>query len=147
MYPTNLKKTGLAAILAVLVLAAAPAAQGADVAGMRIVRDPVTGQLRAPTAEEFKAIEAQEAKARAALEASQPSAAQPPAAPVEIRANNGAIGLRLGDSFMTYSVMKRNADGSMTLHCVTGPDAAQTILMAPPAATDTTNQEHDHANE
>ena len=86
---------------------------------MQIVKDPVTGQLRAPTAEEFQAMQEQEAKEKA----SKPAAAA--AAPmVERRAANGAVGFQLGDEFMTYSVVKRNADGTMTTHCVTGADAA-----------------------
>jgi hypothetical protein len=123
MCKTKLQATSLAALLSVLVLAASPAAQAADGAGMRIVRDPVTGQLRAPTPEEFQAIEAQELKAKAAARAT-----TAPVAPTEVRRADGSAKLMLDESQMSYAVVTRNADGSLTEHCVTGADAAQKVL-------------------
>ena len=90
---------------------------------MRIVRDPVTGQLRAPTPEEFQAIEAQELKAKAAARAT-----TAPVAPTEVRRADGSAKLMLDESQMSYAVVTRNADGSLTEHCVTGADAAQKVL-------------------
>ena len=148
MYESKLQTISLAALLSVLVLAAAPAAQAAD-AGMRIVRDPITGKLRGPTAEEFKAMEEQEAKAKADQAASAPAAAGPAAAPQEFQelsAPSGAVGFRVGDAFLNHSVMTRNADGTMTLHCVTGTDAAEKLTKNPQSSTAGTDREHGHAH-
>jgi len=116
------RAASLAVLLSVLVLAAAPAAQAADGAGMRIVRDPVTGQLRGPTAEEFQAMEAQERKANAGKPAAMRSA------PVEVRRADGSVSVMLDESHMSYSMVTRNADGTLTEQCVTGADAAQKVL-------------------
>ena len=85
-----------------------------------VVKDPSTGRLRAPTAEE----------------AAELAATQPPssargarrAAPAEVRHPNGAVSLEVDESLMMYSVAKRNADGSIGLQCVTGEKAARSIL-------------------
>src|SRR4051812_39113478 len=107
MYETKLRATSLAAVLSVLVLAAAPAAQAADGVGLRIVRDPVSGQLRAPTPEEAQAMDAQEAKARAAKAAAAAGTAKEAPAPMEFRQANGSVRYRVGDAFLSYSVVTR----------------------------------------
>ena len=135
----SLKQGSLALLLFAAALAASPAAQAADV-GMRVVKDPVTGQLRAPTAEEFQAMQEQEAKEKT----SRPAAAAAAAPMVERRAANGAVGMQLNEDFMTYSVVKRNADGTITTHCVTGAEAATKLLKAPQAST---AKEHGHAHQ
>ncbi len=126
-------------VLGFAALAVGPCAQAAD-AAQRVVRDAVTGELRAPTAEEFQALEAAEANARRGAPAA------PREAPVARRSVHGAHGFRVGDRFMTYSVIKRNADGTTSLVCVTGEDAADRVLRAPQAATSTAaHKEADHA--
>jgi hypothetical protein len=119
-------------------LAASVPAQAAD-AGLVVARDPVTGQLRAPTAEEARALE------QAPKTESLKSSVAPAAAPVARRAANGAVGFHVGEAFMTYSVMRRNADGTMSMQCVTGAQAADKLTKAPQAATGTSHKEHDHA--
>lgn len=127
-----------ALVLGFAALATGVGALAAD-AGQRVVRDAVTGELRAPTAEEFKAMEAAEANARRGARAI-------PQAPVARRSPQGAHGFRVGDQFMTYSVARRNADGTTSMVCVTGEDAAHNVLKAPQAATSTTTHvEADHA--
>ena len=60
-----------------------------------------------------------------------------------LRSAGGAIGYRLDDSFQTYSVMTRNADGTLSMQCVTGAKAAEKALRSPQSTT--TDKEHDHA--
>jgi len=114
------RAASLAALLCVLVGAVVPSA---NAQGMRIVRDPVTGQLRAPTAEEYQALQAEEAKAAAARKATAPAAA-----PAPVRRADGSVQLMLDESQMSYSVVTRNADGSLTEQCVTGAAEAQKAL-------------------
>jgi hypothetical protein len=151
MYETKLRATSLAAVLSVLVLAAAPAAQAADGVGLRIVRDPVSGQLRAPTPEEAQAMDAQEAKARAAKAAAAAGTAKEAPAPMEFRQANGSVRYRVGDAFLSYSVVTRKADGSLDMQCVAGKDAAEKAVLDPKAAALSTpatlDQEHDHAHQ
>jgi len=151
MCETKLRAASLAAFLFVLTLAAAPAAQAADGVGMRVVRDPVTGQLRAPTAEESKAMDEQAAKARAAKVAADPAGAaadSPP--PMEFRQSNG-VRYRVGDSFLSYSVVRRGADGKLDMQCVTGNEAAERLVRDPKASmsvpTSTIDKEHGHAHQ
>lgn len=121
------RKSGLAA-LALCALAGTAGAQALPESnGMRVVRDPVTGRLRAPTAEEFKAMQAQEA-ARQRAAGVQPAAAR---APINVvRRADGSSSARLDESTMTYSVVTRAADGKFTEHCVTGAHAADRLVKA-----------------
>lgn len=151
MCETKLRAPGLAALLSFLTLVAAPAAQAADAVGMRIVRDPVTGQLRAPTAEEAKAMDEQAAKARADKAAADPAgtaADSPP--PMEFRQSNG-VRYRVGDSFLSYSVVTRGADGKLDMQCVTGKEVAEKLVRDPKAMmsvpTSTIDKEHGHAHQ
>jgi len=142
----KLQAAGLAAVMSALVLSFSPAAQAADGVGMRIVRDPVTGQLRAPTADEAKAMDDAEAKARADRAAANPAGTADSRAPVEVRTSNG-VRYRVNDSFLSYSVMTRKADGTLAMQCVTGKEAAEKLVRDPKAAISTvTSEEHDHAD-
>jgi hypothetical protein len=142
----KLQAAGLAAVMSALVLSLSPAAQAADGVGMRIVRDPVTGQLRAPNADEAKAMDDAEAKARADRAAANPAGTADSRAPVEVRTSNG-VRYRVNDSFLSYSVITRKADGSLAMQCVTGKDAAEKLVRDPKAAISTvTGEEHDHAD-
>jgi hypothetical protein len=119
----GLQKVGIATILAIATLAAPLA--GAQ--GMRVSRDPVTGQIRIPTAEENKALDDLQAAAAAKAAASGQSA---PAAvtPVAVTHSDGSVEQKLDEQSMVYSVMVRNADGTMSMQCVTGQDTANGIV-------------------
>ncbi len=135
-------KHGSLALLAAAAIAASSASQAAEGAGgMRVVRDTETGQLRGPTPEEFKAMQAQEAQAKRLTRQVAPTA------PVSMQHANGAVGVRPTEDTMTYSVIKRNADGTMTTQCVTGAETASKVLKAPQAATAATDKEHGHAHQ
>lgn len=124
----SIGRGALIVLMATAAIAAAPPTQAADV-GMRVIRDPNTGQLRGPTGEEVKAMEEAEARGRAS------SRAQPAAPPMLRRHANGAVGYYVGETFMTYSVAKRNGDGTTSVVCVPGAEAADKVLNAPQSAT------------
>lgn len=147
MYEIKLQTTSLAALLCVLAITAAPSAQAQ---GMRIVRDPVTGQLRAPTADEAAAMDAQDAKDRAAKAATVPSGSSDSPAPLKMLQSNG-VRYRVGDTFLSYSVVKRSADGTLDMQCVPGKEAAERLVLdtkaSMPTTASTAGKEHDHAHE
>lgn len=105
--------------------AEAKAAASTDAAdGMVAVRDAVTGQLRAPTADELAALQA---KSQAAKSSRLRALA---AAPVQAERMNsrGAFGFRPGPENVSYSVVTRNADGSFSSTCVQGQEQAEAIV-------------------
>lgn len=136
------KPTTAAAVLAGLALAALPAtaaddkndnknaappaktaqkpaddqsSAGSADAGMVVVKDPVTGKLRAPTAEEA-----------AALRSATPSVqrnARLVAAPREFAPRHGGVGRVLDESTSVFAVATKT-DGKLNLGEVTGDKAA-----------------------
>lgn len=92
--------------------------------GMIAVRDAVTGQLRAPTAEEQATLQAKSQSSKPARLRALSAAAEP-----ETRVNaRGAIGVRPGPENVSYSVVTRNADGTLSSACVQGQDRAEAIV-------------------
>ena len=90
-------------------------------AGMRAQKDQDTGRLRAPTAVEIQALDA--------------LAPSVPEEPVEVSTlADGTTVARLNQSYMIYSVVHKNADGSLSEQCVTGESAADHALHVAPAA-------------
>jgi len=102
--------------------AAARSAPEAD--GMIAVRDPVTGELRAPTADELASLQA---KSQAAKSSRLRALAVEPAQAERVN-SRGAIGYRPGPENVSYSVVTRNADGSLSSTCVQGQDQAEAIV-------------------
>lgn len=103
---------------------AAPLASAQD--GMTVVRDPQTGKLRAPTAAELRAL-------RGGVE--RPRTMLPPQSTVR---PDGTRAIDLGERGMVYSVMTRNADGTLAAHCVKGEQAAAKAIEKKPEA------DHEH---
>ena len=101
--------------------------EGAD--GMIAVRDAVTGQLRAPTADEAAALQA---KSQAAKSSRLRALAAEPVQAERVN-SRGAFGFRPGPENVSYSVVTRNADGSLSSTCVQGQDQAEAIVKAAPA--------------
>ena len=122
------RRSRRAAAGAGLALAALGMSQGAmahDIAkdqGLVVVRDAETGALRAPTAEEYRALvpsaaAAQEKKfARGIV-----------TAPKVTVARNGTRSASVADKAV-YSVVTRNADGSLDEACATGEEAANALV-------------------
>jgi hypothetical protein len=81
-------------------------------------------------------------EARANLQASMRAAARGEvvgmvtgrANPQPVKMANGAVGQELGAGTLMYTVARRNADGTVEMVCVSGPEAAQKALKAPVAA-------------
>ncbi|HZX27762.1 MAG TPA: choice-of-anchor J domain-containing protein [Telluria sp.] len=102
-----------------LVLSSAAFA-GAPEPGAVVVRDPLTGQLRAPTAQEFQALRALEA-----------TLAPRPAAAPTVRRADGTVHKHLGESAMSYAVISRGADGKLAISCVEGGRTAEDSTQKP----------------
>jgi hypothetical protein len=108
---------------------------------LQVVRDPVTGRLRAPTHEEIAAEAAAAAQQRNAggasggnaamasvLGANHPLVQRSAAAPAAPAARMGAVAKRTDISKMHYSVATRDANGHVDANCVAGESAADHAL-------------------
>jgi len=97
--------------------------QGAP--GLTIARDATTGALRAPTDEEAAALA--------------PAAPASPAAIVEFVTPTGAIAARVPEDMMTYTVVTKNADGTLDEVCLPDRQSAEAAVRsaarAPQAAS------------
>lgn len=79
--------------------------------GVRVFKDPVTGEIRQPTAAERRQMQDQ----------NQNSVATGGGAPTRIvRKADGSVTAILGTEHMVYSVVKKNPDGTLDQQCVTG---------------------------
>jgi hypothetical protein len=101
-------------------LLAPPSASAGE--AMRIVRDPVTGEMRGPTPAEIVAFEKAEAQLRLGAKG---SAKATPKAPVEIRYPDGTIETKLDEDSMMFSVVSANDDGTLNFDCLPAPQALQ----------------------
>lgn len=110
------------AALAATLGAAAPAALAAE-EGLRVTRDPQTGQLRMPTARELKALERQESNAsrlpRGLITGK--------VSPKPVHHANGMVSVELTQDQMMHSVVTRGADGKLHMHCVHDHAEAQDL--------------------
>jgi len=121
-------------------------AQAATEAGLRVVRDPASGQLRAPTAAESAALETAASQNRAS------SGTRGRIGLLTGRVNpqpvvhaDGTVQQELDESTMSYSVARRNADGTMSIVCLPGKDNAERLVKAPTmAAKSLKERQHEH---
>ena len=105
--------------------AAEKTAPVSSVAGQTVVRDGVSGQMRAATAEEAHALHAKGQ--------GHPFAQRRVAATTMSRAHSsGAQGARLTDEFMTYSVLVRQPDGRLASMCFDSKEEAEAAVRAAP---------------
>lgn len=98
-----------------------PPVKRAETAGqgsVRVYKDPITGELRAPTAAERQSQ-------GQSLQTPGPIGGEPPQI---IRNPDGSRTAILGPAQMSYSVMKKNSDGTITMDCVTGEKKAAEFL-------------------
>ena len=94
--------------------------------GQMAVRDAATGRLRAPTAVEAETLHAAGAKSLRTL-------ARGPETLTRYH-QSGATGVRLSESFMSYSMVVKQPDGRLTEYCFESREAAEAALAAPTAA-------------
>jgi hypothetical protein len=99
--------------------------------GMVVVRDPQTGKMRAPTADEMKALRAATPPSAALTGRTQ---AQPQTSVVT--RPNGTRAVRVGESHKVFEIVTRGADGKLSSQCVQGEAAAQEALTHPANAAD-----------
>jgi hypothetical protein len=91
--------------------------------GVRVFIDPATGKIREPEPEEIQQLTP--AAPAAARRSTAPSGAA-------LHGRGGAVGMRLDDSQMVYSVATKNADGTISFECVTGAaNASQKLTNKP----------------
>lgn len=128
------RKKLIALLPCAALLAALPAAGAAqEQSGMVVVRDPQTGQLRAPTPAESRALAP--APSSAAMRATSP--------PALVTHPGGSRQVRLGERGLVYSVVTRGADGKLAGQCVHGPAAADNAVRAPAPTQPHTEHHHD----
>jgi hypothetical protein len=134
MYNTVFSMSRMVAIAAALALSGSAFAAGQE--GQTVVKDQVTGQLRAPSAEEAKEFHDMAAQMRSANASERK--AKPGKTPGTVtRQANGSVQAILDDESISYSVMTRNAQGELVLQCVTGATAAAATMSTP-------SKEHQH---
>jgi hypothetical protein len=125
--------------------AEAPAADGVRhvLPRLMVIKDPQTGRLRAPTAEEAAAMTAAPAQstAQSANQGANQRAAKTLAIPADHpmaraaqapqpQARLGATGRRFDMKKMPYSVARVGADGALETVCTVGDEAAHKALEA-----------------
>jgi len=120
--------------MAAAVVLGWPCAQAQDRSGMVVVRDPKTGEMRAPTADELRALRAGQGQAQAQTA---PQTLQPTVRP------DGTRSLKLGERGIVYTVVQRGADGKLVEHCVNNPAAAGQAGTATAPAQPAREQDHE----
>jgi hypothetical protein len=120
------------AAIAAVALAACGSAFAAGQEGQTVFKDPLTGQLRNPTASEAKQLNELRAAQRAAAVAERKASGAPQANVVNVL-RNGIVQAYLDEESVSYSVVTRDADGQLALQCVTGATAAKETLSNSPS--------------
>jgi hypothetical protein len=93
-----------------------------NAAGAVVVRDPETGELREPTAQELIELQSPPEPIFSLR------AVQTPSGPRPIVSESGLQGLQLGDEQMTFTVATRRADGTIGVtHAAGKTDAEQHV--------------------
>ncbi|PZP31648.1 MAG: hypothetical protein DI603_12440 [Roseateles depolymerans] len=121
-----------------LALTAATAAQAGS--ALRVVRDPVTGELRGPTAAEAAAF----AKAEAQLRASSRAKAPAKSGPTEIRYADGTVETKLTEDDMMFSVVSEDAEGKLNFDCLPAEQARKFVQAKAPASNTKAKASHAH---
>jgi len=114
-----------------IALAALALGVAASAHAQRVTRDSVTGELRAPTADEVKAMDATGKRATRAV-----GVLSGRADPQAVRLPDGTVAQELTTDTLMYSVARKNADGTVSQYCVPGSEVAG-VLKAKQARTAT----------
>lgn len=145
----TLRRLGAAVALGLAAAVAAPAAFADETPGMRVFKDPTTGQLRAPTHEEVRALQLKEARAASARGAAATGSVGmlSRTVPSLVQRADGSRKLELTEASMSYSVVTRNADGTLDMNCVTGADTAERALKGKKIAATRIVKEDGHGHQ
>jgi hypothetical protein len=129
------------AAIAALALSSSAFAAGQDgQAGQTVHKDPRTGKIRNATAAEAKQLNDLRAADIAARKAERKAAGAPATGVVRLQ-QNGIAAAFVDEELVSYSVMRRTADGKLEQDCVTGKTAAESALTNP---VTTHSEEHQH---
>jgi len=104
---------------------AAESPSGPGAAHLMVARDPVTGELRAPTAAEREALKAIAKKALSRV--GEPTLVE--------TLPDGRVRARLGPEHARFSVVRRNPDGTLSSDCVAAGKVDAAASAAVPAAS------------
>ncbi|BDC48490.1 hypothetical protein F183_A08060 [Bryobacterales bacterium F-183] len=136
--------------------AAAPAgkAKSSTSSGMVVVKDPVTGALRAPTAEEYQALTNGGTVSGGTSRTSGPQTAvkgggavAEAAVGTQVLHPDGTVSVRLDDSHAVFAVATRTPDGKIVLGEVTGIQAANAAVSKTGKAKTAAKGKADASNE
>lgn len=108
----------------------APSAQS----GATIAKDPVTGELRAPTAKEAAELGRLRAARQSATGIKRRQSAEEITTGEEFVAPGGGIALRLPEESMSHTVMHKNPDGSLSTICLPSKSSAELAVKRGPSA-------------
>lgn len=139
------RRYGLAAALAASVVMSPAASAGEAAPGMRVVKDPVSGQLRAPTAEEAATLD--NAGAGRAQRRAPRGLVTGKLNPAAVKHADGTVEQELDESSLSYTVMTRNADGSTSMVCVTGTAAADAALKGQKSTAKAARSSKEHTHD
>jgi hypothetical protein len=127
--------------IAALALTGSAFAAGQDgQAGQTVHKDPLTGKIRNATAAEAKQLNDLRAADLAAQKAARKAAGAPATGVVRLQ-QNGIAAAYVDEELVSYSVMRRNADGKLEQDCITGQIAAESALTTPVTMH---SEEHQH---
>jgi hypothetical protein len=130
-----------AVAIATLALTGSAFAAGQDgQADQTVHKDPRTGQIRNATAAEAKQLNDLRAADRAAQKAARQASGAPAAGVVRLQ-QNGIAAAYVDEESVSYSVVRRNADGKLEQDCINGKSAAESALTNP---VTTHSEEHQH---
>jgi hypothetical protein len=127
--------------IAALALTGSAFAAGQDgQAGQTVFKDPLTGKIRNATAAEAKQLNDLRAADRAAQKAARKAAGLPAAGVVRLQ-HNGIAAAYVDEDLVSYSVVRRTADGKLEADCIQGKSAADAAMSNP---VNTHSEEHQH---
>ncbi|MFI5180624.1 MAG: post-PEP-CTERM-1 domain-containing protein [Thermoanaerobaculia bacterium] len=106
-----------------------PESAGKTAPQMIVVKDPQTGELRAPTAAEVEAL---------AAATPAPKLATSGATTTVEKLLSGRVRAKLGPEYMRYSVVRKNPDGTLSFDCVPESKVDGALKASAPAAKATT---------
>jgi hypothetical protein len=140
MHIPGLTLRSVVAIAALALTGSAFAAGQDGQASQTVSKDPVTGKVRNATAAEAKQLNDLRAADIAAQKAARKAAGLPAAGVVRLQ-QNGIAAAYVDEELVSYSVVRRNADGKLEADCIQGKTAAEAALNNP---VTTHSEEHQH---
>ena len=132
---------GVVAIAALALTGSAFAAGQEVQPGQTVAKDQKTGKIRNATAEEAKQLNDLRAADMAARKAERQAAGLPATGVVRLQ-QNGIVAAVVDEESVSYSVVRRGADGKLERDCVQGKAAAEAALNNP-----VTTHAEEHAHE